>query len=229
MKSFFIALIDLIQRLTQGALQFPLIYPMRRLTVYGILLVSGLSFNARALTPFPNPPPLLDEFINLTELLPPPEQMLECEGYDQPLSINNRQVIHWKRTTANQYRDRAHVQGPIVSILKWKGDHAHLAVQIGKSKEDAIEIIYNQEFGRLEDPELGWIIQACGDYITSRSASGPYPASPLGALIHWVHANPKGRGHQNGFLYMNGKLFGQNLENVKPRENVRFDVNRLCN
>lgn len=143
---------------------------------------------------------------------------LICDGYDQPISINNRQVLHWKRTTANQYRDRANVQGPILKILKLKGDHMHLAVQIGKRGTDSIEVIYNQAFGKLEEPKLGWKVQACGDYITSTHPSGKYPASPLGAIIHWVHANPRGQGHQNGFLVVNDRLYGQDLENVKPRE-----------
>ena len=60
-------------------------------------------------------------------------------------------------------------------------------------------------------------IEACGDYITSTAQSGPYPPSPDGAILHWVHMNPAGRGHDAGFLAINGTLYGQDAANAGPK------------
>ena len=144
-----------------------------------------------------------------------------CLSYGRDLPINNQQVLHWKRTTPNQFRERAHVSGTIVQVFPDRNGHEHFVINIGKHGEDTIEVIYNQDFGPIPDPRIGMTVEACGDYITSTARSGPYPASPVGAIIHWVHANPSGRGHDPGFVVIDGKLCGQDAEGAGPRPRPR--------
>jgi len=140
-----------------------------------------------------------------------------CLSYGKPLEVNNAQVLHWKRTTRNQFRERGNVQGKIVEIYSDKNGHDHFSVLIGRKQEDTIEFIYNQDFGALPDLREGMNVQACGDYITATAQSGPYPPSPDGAIIHWIHMNPKGRGHDPGFLMIDGRLYGQEIDKAGPR------------
>jgi hypothetical protein len=144
------------------------------------------------------------------------DEVPPCMGTGYELPVNNRQVLHWKRTTENQFRERAHVQGEIVEIYPDRNGHEHFVIALGRDQEDVLEVIYNQEFGALPELETGMVVEACGDYITSTAPSGPYPASPVGAIIHWVHFNPSNRGHESGFLVIDGKLYGTDVDNAGP-------------
>ncbi len=139
-----------------------------------------------------------------------------CPAYGKNLEVNNQQALHWRRTTPNQFRERAHVKGNVVYIYPDRNGHEHFEIQIGREREDAIEVIYNSDFGALPDVREGMVVEACGDYITSTAQSGPYPPSPAGAIIHWIHMNPKGRGHEPGFLMIDGALYGQDAEHAGP-------------
>lgn len=133
------------------------------------------------------------------------------------LEVNNEQVLHWMRTTANQYRDRARVRGEVTEVYPDKNGHEHFAIRIGRKDTDTIEIIYNQDFGAVPLVQEGMIVEACGDYITSTAPSGPYPASPDGAIVHWVHRNPKNQGHPHGYLMLDGVLYGADTSNAGPK------------
>ena len=86
-------------------------------------------------------------------------------------------------------------------------------MQIGDEVTEVIEVIYNEAFGDVEeDVKVGDQVEACGDYITSNAPSGPYPASPDGAILHWVHM-ASGSGHPNGYLRINGMLYGDEQPN----------------
>lgn len=139
-----------------------------------------------------------------------------CPAYNHNLPINNEQVLHWKRTTPNQFRERAHIEGPVVQVYPDKNGHQHFEIQVGKYAEDTIEVIYNKDFGPIPTPAIGMMVEACGDYITSTAQSGAYPPSPAGAIIHWIHMNPAMRGHDPGFLMMDGSLYGQDAEHAGP-------------
>ncbi len=78
-------------------------------------------------------------------------------------------------------------------------------------------MIYNEDFGVLPDLNKDSVAQACGDYITSTDRSGPYPASPDGAIIHWIHMNPRNVGHPSGFLIIDNVLYGKDYENAGPK------------
>ncbi len=141
-----------------------------------------------------------------------------CPAYGKPLAINNQQVLHWKRTTQNQFRERGNIEGVITRVFDDRKTHAHFEIAIGRYQDDVVEVIYNQDFGRLRTEILkpGMKVQACGDFIVATAPSGPYPASPSGAIIHWVHANPSGRGHDPGFVVIDGVLYGQDTANAGP-------------
>jgi hypothetical protein len=141
-----------------------------------------------------------------------------CPAYGRDLAINNAQVLHWKRTTPNQFRERANISGKVVQVFPDRTGHDHFVIQIGRQADDTIEVIYNQDFGAMPEPRIGASVQACGDYITATARSGPYPPSPVGAIIHWVHMNPRGRGHDPGFVLMDGVLYGMQADTAGPRD-----------
>ncbi len=143
-------------------------------------------------------------------------------GNPGSLPINNEQVLKWKVDSQNQYLDRARVQGPIVRIYPDRSSHYHFAISLTGSNDpngkDTIEVIYNLSFGSEVKPRLGQMVEACGDYITSNAPSDggngrTYPASPDGAIIHWVHLAPPSSKHHSGYLVINGVLTGQGSGN----------------
>jgi hypothetical protein len=124
--------------------------------------------------------------------------------------VINDQALHWKRVTQNQFQDRSHIQGTLQKLYPERNKHDHWRVQIGPQAKDTIEVIYNKDFGAIPTPAVGTIVEACGDFITSIAPAQGYPASPDGALIHWVHMNPAGdAGHPHGFVVVGGVLYGQ--------------------
>jgi len=154
-----------------------------------------------------------------------PAYALKSENGGNPGNIqgnNNAEVLGWKTSTENTFEARAHVQGHIVRIDPDRNDHKHFAIQIGPDSGDTVEIVYNEDFGSVPAPTLGLAVEACGDYITSSGpSSGPngevYPASPDGALVHWVHMAPGHSGHNSGYLVMGGVLTGQDPQHAGPR------------
>lgn len=134
-------------------------------------------------------------------------------------SPNNEQVLSWKRTTQSSYLDRGYIRGTLVNIFDSNPSHLHLDVFLGQKggpdKASDIEVIYNTEFGQTpDDLRPGLEVIACGDYITSSQQNGPYPASPLDAILHWVHKAMNDH-HADGFLMIDGVLYGQ--QDAPPR------------
>ena len=140
-----------------------------------------------------------------------------CLAYNRPLAINNEQILHWKRTTANQFRERGNVTGDVTRVFADASGHEHFEIQLTRHAEDNLEVIYNSDFGKIPEVKPGMKIQACGDFIVATAQSGPYPPSPSGAIIHWVHISPKPDRHPHGFLMIDGKLYGQDLTNADRR------------
>lgn len=140
----------------------------------------------------------------------------ECLAHGQELGVNNEQVLHWKQSTENEFLARAHVTGQIVKIFNDKNGHNHFLIELGESRrggdgDDTLEVVYNEEFGELPSLHDGMQVEACGDYITATGRGGKhgeYPPSPAGAIIHWVHANPQGHGHDSGYLMIDGQVYG---------------------
>ncbi|MBY0471434.1 DUF3465 domain-containing protein [bacterium] len=134
---------------------------------------------------------------------PPP-----CLDKGKVLQIDNRQVLDWKVSTKNQFKARARVSGIIEEVYPNKNGHQHFSISIGNSPDDLLEVIYNEDFGLLPRLSVGMQVEACGDYITSTAQSGPYPPSPVGAIIHWVHMSPKPNKHESGYVLIDGNLYG---------------------
>jgi hypothetical protein len=153
-----------------------------------------------------------------------PEFTLRAQNGGNPgdLRVNNDEVLKWKTSTENQFHARGHVTGTIAKIYPDRNGHEHFSIKIGPNDTDTVEIIYNQSFGQMVEPRVGMPVEACGDYITSSAPSpGPagvtYPASPDGALIHWVHLAPPRSGHHSGYVMINGMLTGQDTAHAGPR------------
>lgn len=142
-----------------------------------------------------------------------------CPDLDgSALPVINAQVLDWKANEPNQYRHRAHVRGQLQTTYDDRNGHHHFEIQIGPNPDtDMLEVIYNEDFGPLPDLHFGGNVEACGDFIVSTAQAGPYPPSPAGAIIHWVHMNPSHRGHPPGYLWIDGVLCGQDAEHAGPR------------
>ncbi len=133
----------------------------------------------------------------------------------QKLGIDDAQAIHLEKTTANQFKTEAHVQGLISDVYPDHNGHKHFAIQF-PGTDAGIEVVYNELFGVLPVLRVGMTVEACGEFITSTGATAQYPASPKGAIIHWVHINPN-QGvdrHASGYLVINGQLCGQDASHA---------------
>ena len=128
-------------------------------------------------------------------------------GRDLPM--NDDQVLQWKNTTPNQTLKRAHVTGVLTQVYPERNGHAHFEIKIGPTSSDTLEIVYNKSFGALPQLHPGIAVEACGDYITSNAPTPQYQPSPDGAILHWIHRNPSGRGHASGFVILDGGVYGQ--------------------
>ena len=127
----------------------------------------------------------------------------------QEIPSDDSVVMQWKSTTPNQTLKRAHVTGVLTAVYPDRNGHNHFSIRIGTTSSDTLEVVYSQSFGALTQVHVGMAVEACGDYITSNAATAQYPASPDGAIIHWIHKNPSGHGHPSGFLMLDGQVFGQ--------------------
>lgn len=132
-----------------------------------------------------------------------------CISNGKAIDVINQQVLNWKHTTQNQFLARAHVAGKIDAIFSDHSGHNHFSIVIGPQSTDTLEVIYNESFGTLPHLAVGMTVEACGDYITSNAATSSYPPSPDGAIIHWIHRNPSGHGHESGYVAIDGALYGQ--------------------
>lgn len=139
------------------------------------------------------------------------DQIPDCPG---AVNVNNEQVIQWKKTTPNQYLARGHIDGTVQRIFKNKTGHRHWEILIGSGADAVVEVIYNEDFGKVPNPYIGMKVEACGDYITSNKKVGSLQPSPDGAIVHWVHKSTSPK-HPSGFLVIDGSLYGQDLSHAK--------------
>ncbi len=137
-----------------------------------------------------------------------------CSDGKREIPVINTDVIQWKATTPNQYRARAHVRGTVTRMFPDRNGHTHFEIQMDAKTSGAaglLEVVYNDEFGKLPVIEEKADIESCGVYITSNAPTERYPASPSGAIIHWIHINPSKRGEPDGYLAIQGKVYGDQL------------------
>lgn len=134
-----------------------------------------------------------------------------CMNRNEVMPLNNQQVLQWKFNSGikSGWQARANVTGIVLSVLPDHSGHDHFIIQIGpRPVQDTIEVIYSQDFGDLPTIQAGMQIHACGDFIKSTQPNGGYPASPAGAIVHWVHANTRGGGHENGYVAVDNVMYG---------------------
>jgi len=141
----------------------------------------------------------------------------DCIDRGVNMPINNDQVIHWKSSTQNSFQARGHVTGPVTKVYPDHSGHHHFQIALSNKPSDTIEVIFNEDFGAVPVISVGMKAEACGDYITSFAQSGPYPASPDGAILHWVHASPRPASHPSGYMMLDGTVYGQNTSNAGPK------------
>jgi hypothetical protein len=141
----------------------------------------------------------------------------ECEDRGANIAVNNDQVIQWKSSTRNSFQARGHVVGPILQVYPDHSGHHHFEISLSNKPGDTIEVIFNEDFGSVPALRAGQQVEACGDYITSNAPSGPYPASPDNAILHWVHASPHPQTHPSGYMMVDGVVYGQDTANAGPK------------
>lgn len=156
----------------------------------------------------------------------------DCPANDgTTIPVINKVVLEWKNgkpgepPKANQFRSRAHLRGLVDKIYPDRNGHQHFEMQIGPNVDtDSVEVIYNEDFGALPHLARGMHVDACGDFIISTAQAGDYPPSPAGAIIHWVHMNPSHHGHPSGYVWIEGKLCGQEPDRRQQHQTDFMDT-----
>lgn len=123
------------------------------------------------------------------------------ENSGAPVVATNTEVLNWLHSTSNNFTARAYVQGTVVKRYPDLTNHAHFSVDLNGDGIGDLEVIYQYDAGQIPSITPGMKVTSCGDYITSKS-------SPNGGIIHWVHCNSRGGTHADGFLSINGTLYG---------------------
>jgi hypothetical protein len=131
-----------------------------------------------------------------------------CRAGGRELSVNNNEVLRWKESTRTDFHARAHIDGWVVRIYPVHSNHLHFAVQIGDERRDTVEVVFSLKFGRPAGFGKGSRVEACGDFIQADRPSHGYPASPDGAIVHWVHSSPEEYRHPSGYLMIDGNVYG---------------------
>lgn len=127
-----------------------------------------------------------------------------CYGNSGPIPVINGQVLDWKTSTPNGTLLRAHVKGTVGTVYPDRNDHHHFSLQLGSG---SVEIVFNEDFGATPEIQTGMTIEACGDFINEFEPNNGYPASPDGAIVHWVHRSNSPK-HASGYLVIDGTLYG---------------------
>lgn len=127
------------------------------------------------------------------------------------LPVNNEVITKYKHATENGFEARAHIKGRIGK--DYSDTKGHTRFQVVLTNNETIELVYNDGFGNLPKLQEGMEVEACGDYITSNK-NAEYPASPDGAIIHYVHVSTNK--HLSGFVVINSNVYGQLPKAVMP-------------
>jgi len=136
------------------------------------------------------------------------DQIPDCLENGKPIAVDNERVLSFKDTTQTGFLARAHVYGPIKRVFDERSSHARFEIVLGPEADDMLEVVYNKGFGALPALRSGMNVETCGDFINSEKQNGPYPPSPSGAIIHWVHKSNNPKKHASGYVVIDGKLFG---------------------
>jgi hypothetical protein len=130
-----------------------------------------------------------------------------CMSNGQALPVMNEQALQWRSSEASGFKSRALISGTVDEVFPDATGHRHFSIRIGQGAEDHIEVIYNESFGAMPEPQAGESVEACGDFIVATAQNNGYPPSPDGAIIHWVHRSNSSN-HDSGFVILNGQVYG---------------------
>ena len=125
----------------------------------------------------------------------------------QDVGINNDDIVNWEGSTRVNFSARGHIQGQLTEVLPDLSGHKHFNVQVGDSEDQVVEVIYEQQYGRLPTLQVGMSVEACGDYITVKPHSSGTTGYAHG-ILHWVHASDNDS-HPDGYVAIDGTVYGQ--------------------
>lgn len=128
-----------------------------------------------------------------------------CLDNKKPMTYNHEKLLNLRESMPKKFTARAYVRGKIVRVMEDRQNHIHFEVDFDgdfQTSDDRLEVIYNRKFGPVPDFRSGESLIACGDFVID-------PYSPTKAVVHWLHINPHQKGHDHGFLIINGILTGQ--------------------
>ncbi len=131
-----------------------------------------------------------------------------CFDKKAVLEINESQLLTYRDMTEHGFKARGHIEAVVVEQTENRQGHLHFIADLDENlntTDDRLEIIYNQQYGEIEKVLPGQKVRACGDFIVDQY-------SPTKAVLHWLHLNPnkKKNKHEDGFLLIDGTLFGLN-------------------
>jgi len=123
------------------------------------------------------------------------------------LTNSNTQVLNWLHTTKKNFTARALVTGTVVKRYADRTGHAHFAIDMNGDHRGDLEVIYQYDAGKIPTIQNGMQVAACGDYITDPKGS------PNGGIIHWIHCRSRPGNHADGYLALNGTVYGFEPQN----------------
>lgn len=152
------------------------------------------------------------------------------DGKKEMALVNPETIIQYKRTMPNLQKIQVFVKTTLVKELpptfNSYGHHQHFIVALRDDKNDVeghIEISHSMNgytFPEASDLSKG-PVYICGEYSTTDKNGFPkitkFIPSETGAMIHWTHQagrlpiGEKTNGHPNGWIYSEGKIFGEYL------------------
>jgi hypothetical protein len=127
-----------------------------------------------------------------------------CKDKKKNLEINSDMLLNYRDQMEAKFKTRGYAKGVLVRVMEDRQGHVHLEMDFDENlqtADDRVEVVYNTEFGALPDARPGDQLVVCGDFIVD-------PYSPLKAVIHWLHFSPKKQAHDDGFLAINGVVYG---------------------
>ena len=151
------------------------------------------------------------------------------KGNAQAMDVNNAQLLTLKNDASvpSGFPTRGYIKGKVYAPPTNQNVHMHVEIDVSPTLNsvdvaDHIELIYNSAFGAVGAINVGSEVYACGDFIKSTEPNGPYPASPEGAIIHWVHKAPNPQRHPSGYVVIDGRLIGQEAPRGPRDSNSMF-------
>jgi hypothetical protein len=143
------------------------------------------------------------------------------DEHGKPIVNSNTQVLNYLHSTKKGFTARALVTGVLTNRYNDQTGHAHFAIDMNGDKKGDLEVIYQRDTGDIPALQVGMQISACGDYITDPKGS------PNGGIIHWVHCISRPGNHPDGYITINGKLYGFNPVNGETCTNPASNFSEI--